>query len=168
VNAEGFLHVIAVKGSAAIGVRAVSDPEVPRPGDQDDNADGIWASAERLMASEQRLTSRFGSDPERRRYTEDGLTIRPDEVIGRILDSDRMGSGQSPYPDPEPEDAVAALELIDLAGYRLERLEAALISLALRKGVAWPRIADSLGLPVEVARRRYQQLTGLVDPGERE
>jgi hypothetical protein len=79
-----------------------------------------------------------------------------------------MGTGQSPYPDPEPEDAVAALELIDLAGYRLERLEAALIGLALRKGVAWQQIADSLGLPVDAARRRYQQLTGRVDPGERE
>jgi hypothetical protein len=152
----------------AIGVRAVSDPEVPWLGPQDDDADGIWASAERLMASEQRLTSRFGSEPERQRYTEDGLSIRPDEVIRRILDSDRMGCGQSPYPEPEPEDAVAALELIDLAGYRLERLEAALIGLALRKGVAWPQIADGLGLPVATARRRYQQLTGLVDPGERE
>ena len=152
----------------AIGVRAVSKPEVPWLGPQDDDADGIWASAERLMASEQRLTCRFGSEPERRRYAEDGLSIRPDEVIGRILDSDRMGCGQSPYPDPDPEDAVAALELIDLAGYRLERLEAALISMALRKGVAWQQIADSLGLPVDTARRRYQQLTGLVDPGERE
>jgi hypothetical protein len=152
----------------AIGVRAVSNPEVPWLGPQDDDADGIWASAERLMASEQRLTSRFGSEPERHRYAEDGLSIRPDEVIGRILDSDRMGCGQSPYPDPDPEDAVAALELIDLAGYRLERLEAALISMALRKGVAWQQIADSLGLPVDTARRRYQQLTGLVDPGERE
>lgn len=149
-------------------MRAVSDPEVPWQGPQDDDADGIWASAERLMASEQRLTSRFGSDPERRRYAEDGLSIRPDEVMRRILDSDRMGCGQSPYPDPEPEDAVAALELIDLAGYRLERLEAALIGLALRKGVAWQQIADSLGLPLDVARRRYQQLTGLADPGERE
>lgn len=152
----------------AIGVRAVSNPEVPWLGPQDDDADGVWASAERLMASEQRLTSRFGSEPERRRYAEDGLSIRPDEVIGRILDSDRMGCGQSPYPDPDPEDAVAALELIDLAGYRLERLEAALISMALRKGVAWQQIADSLGLPVDTARRRYQQLTGLADPGERE
>jgi hypothetical protein len=151
-----------------IGVRAVSNPEVPWQGPQDDDADGVWAGAERLMASEQRLTSRFGSEPERRRYAEDGLSIRPDEVIGRILDSDRMGCGQSPYPDPDPEDAVAALELIDLAGYRLERLEAALISMALRKGVAWQQIADSLGLPVDTARRRYQQLTGLVDPGERE
>jgi hypothetical protein len=34
--------------------------------------------------------------------------------------------------------------------------------------VAWQQIADSLGLPVDTARRRYQQLTGLVDPGERE
>ncbi len=152
----------------AIGVRAVSNPEVPWLGPQDDDADGVWASAERLMASEQRLTSRFGSEPERRRYAEDGLSIRPDEVIGRILDSDRMGCGQSPYPDPDPEDAVAALELIDLAGYRLERLEAALISMALRKGVAWQQIADSLGLPVDTARHRYQQLTGRVDPGERE
>jgi hypothetical protein len=152
----------------AIGVRAVSDPEGPWLGPQDDDTDGIWASAERLMASEQRLTSRFGSEPERRRYTEDGLSIRPDEVIRRILDSDRMGGGQSPYPEPEPEDTVAALELIDLAGYRLERLEAALIGLALRQGVAWPQIAASLGLTVETARRRYQQLTGLVDPGQRE
>jgi hypothetical protein len=160
--------VIAVKGIAAIGVTVVSDPEGPWLGPQDDDADGIWASAERLMASEQRLTRRFGSEPERRRYAEDGLSIRPDEVIRRILDSDRMGWGQSPYPDPEPEDAVAALELIDLAGYRLERLEAALIGLALRKGVGWQQIADSLGLPVGAARRRYQQLTGVVDPGERE
>jgi len=152
----------------AIGVRTVSDPEVPWQGRQDDDADGIWASAERLMASEQRLTSRFGSEPERRRYEEDGLSIRPDEVIGRILDSDRMGSGQSPYPDPEPEDTVAALELIDLAGYRLERLEAELIGLALRQGVAWQQIADSLGLPLDVARRRYQQLTGRTEPGELE
>lgn len=152
----------------AIGVRTVSDPEVPWLGPQDDDADGVWASAERLMASEQRLTSRFGSDPERRRYEEDGLSIRPDDVIRRILDSDRMGAGQSPYPDPGPEDAVAALELIDLAGYRLERLEAALIGLALRKGVAWQQIADSLGLPLEAARHRYQQLTGRVDPGERQ
>ncbi len=149
-------------------MRTVSDPEVPWQGRQDDDADGIWASAERLMASEQRLTSRFGSEPERRRYEEDGLSIRPDEVIGRILDSDRMGSGQSPYPDPEPEDTVAALELIDLAGYRLERLEAALIGLALRQGVAWQQIADSLGLPLDVARRRYQQLTGRTEPGELE
>jgi len=152
----------------AIGVGTVSDPEIPWLGPQDDDADGIWASAERLMASEQRLTSRFGSGPERRRYEEDGLSIRPDDVIRRILDSDRMGTGQSPYPDPEPEDAVAALELIDLAGYRLERLEAALIGLALRKGVAWQQIADSLGLPLEAARHRYQQLTGRVDPGQRE